>query len=1009
MPALVKTPVNINFSQGLETKTDPFQVPVGKFLNLNNSVFDKIGRLTKRNGYLELASLIDPSATYATTFNDGLVAAGNTLQAFSESSNTWSSKGPLQELRLAVTPQVRSAVTQTQCDSVVSHNGLVCTAYTEFDGSSNSFKYTITEFSTGANIIAPTPLTPTSGTVTGSPKVFLLGNYFVIVFTVTITAANHLQYIAVSTVNPTSATVASNITSTYTANSRGAWDGFIANNNLYLAWNGSDIGGAIRLTFIDSTLTQHSTKVFSLESCEIMSVTADTSNSGAVVYAAYYTSSGTTGKILAVDASLNTVLAPTTWASSGTVDNVTTVATGGVVTIFYELANTYSYDGTLPTNLIKSRTCTQGGSLGTATTVARSIGLASKAFFMNGKAYMLSTYSSAFQPTYFLIDSSGNVASKLAYSNGGGYLALGLPSALVSGTNVSIAYLFKDLIQAVNKTMGLANAAGVYSQTGVNLATFDFTTKGLVSSEIGGGLHLTGGMLWLYDGVKPVEHGFHLWPDNVEVTTTGSGGSIAAQQYFYQVTYEWTDAAGNIHRSAPSVPTSITVSVGSSTNTVNIPTLRLTYKISNPVRIVVYRWSAAQQNFYQVTSTSAPLLNDPTVDSVQFTDTFADSSILGNNLIYTTGGVVENIGAPACVDVTLFKSRLTLLTAEDPNLLWYSKQVIEATPVETSDLFTIYTAPTTGAQGSTGKSRCIWPMDDKLIVAKKDALYYVVGNGPDNTGANNDFSDPIFIASTVGCSNKRSVIFIPSGTMFQSDKGIWLLGRDLSTTYIGAPVETFTTGATVLSAVNVPGTNQVRFTLDTGITLMYDYFFGQWGVFTNIPAVSSTLFNGLHTFINDAGQVFQENPGNYLDGAKPVLMSFTTSWMNIAGLQGYERFYFGFLLGQYLSPFKLNVQLAYDYDSSFVQNILVKPKTPTGFYGNDPLYGSYQFGGPSNVFEARFFPSKQKCESFQVSVSEMYDPTLNIAAGAGLTLSGLELVVGVKKGYRTSSASRNFG
>ena len=86
----------------------------------------------------------------------------------------------------------------------------------------------------------------------------------------------------------------------------------------------------------------------------------------------------------------------------------------------------------------------------------------------------------------------------------------------------------------------------------------------------------------------------------------------------------------------------------------------------------------------------------------------------------------------------------------------------------------------------------------------------------------------------------------PQGLMFEfaSEAGnqIWTLGRDLSTQYTGAPVEGLTTNATVKSAVNVPGTNQVRFTLDTGITLMYDYYYQQWGTFVNIPAISSRHF-----------------------------------------------------------------------------------------------------------------------------------------------------------------------
>lgn len=514
----------------------------------------------------------------------------------------------------------------------------------------------------------------------------------------------------------------------------------------------------------------------------------------------------------------------------------------------------------------------------------------------------------------------------------------------------------------------------------------------------------------MYDGVKPVEQGFHVWPENVAFETDTTGGLITAGTYNYVFTYEWTDNQGNLHRSAPSIPLTVVTSGGTSTNTLYVPTLRLTYKTDpNPVRIVGYRWSVAQQVYYQFTSITSPIVNDPTVDFVVITDTLSDAAILGQTLLYTTGGVIENIAPPAATASTLFKNRLFIVDAEDRNLLWYSKQVIEGVPVEMSDLLTLYVAPTSGSQGSTGPITALSALDDKLIVFKRNAIYYITGIGPDNTGASNDFTDPVFITSAVGCPNPNSIVLMPQGLMFQSDKGIWLLGRDLSTQYIGAPVESYN-DQVVKSATAIPGTNQIRFTVDAGVTLMYDYYYQQWGTFTNVRAISSTLYEGLQTYLNEFGAVFQEAPGTYVDGSTPVLMSFTTGWMNLAGLQGYERFYFMYLLGTYITPFKLNVQMAYDYNSNTRHNTLVTPDNYSPNWGGDALWGSSSpWGGPGNVFEARVFPKIQKCESFQIAINEVYDSSYGIAAGQGLTLSGMNLVVGAKRAFRTQKASQSFG
>jgi hypothetical protein len=359
--------------------------------------------------------------------------------------------------------------------------------------------------------------------------------------------------------------------------------------------------------------------------------------------------------------------------------------------------------------------------------------------------------------------------------------------------------------------------------------------------------------------------------------------------------------------------------------------------------------------------------------------------------------------------MTLFDSRLWLLDAEDKNLWWFSKQVIESTPVEMSDLLTYYVDPNLSPQGNTGPILAGAAMDDKLISFKKDAIFYTNGIGPDNTGANSQYSQPIFITSTVGCSNQKSIVFIPQGLMFQSDKGIWLLGRDLSTSFIGNPVNAYN-NATVLSAVNVPSTNQVRFTLDNGVTLEYDYFYNQWNTFSGIPGASSTIYQSAHTYIDSNNTVFQQVAGNYLDNSNPVLMNFTTSWIHLAQLQGYQRAYFFYLLGTYYSPHKLQISIAYDYNPSPTQTVLITPSNYSPNWGGELNWGSGEaWGGPGNIENWKINLQRQKCEALQISVQEIYDPTFGVSAGQGLTLSGINLVVGIKKGYRPIRATLTAG
>lgn len=1005
--ALNKQPVNINFAKGLNTKTDPKQVQLGSFLELQNSIFDTEGLLKKRNGFGELTPVNIDNLTTLGTFNGGLLAVGDSIQAYSSETKKWVNRGNIQNISLDVLAAVRTNTGQVTADLALHTNGLACVAWQDTAGAAY---YQVIDSSNGNIIVAATLL----AAVGRSPRCYILGNYFVVIFLATVSAAPHLQYVAIPLNNLSSPSSATDISTTISSISAG-YDGVIANNNLYIAIDGSDGGGAVRIYRMDSTLTQYTPVILAGKTASLASVTADTSGSSPLIWVTAWASGSGDAYTWVYASNLVQVLGATKTISAITIAELSTIATAGVMTLLYETNQNYSYVA-VRSDMVSKKTVTQAGVVGSASVVLRGLGLASRAFYSptTSAITFLGVYGGAFQPTYFMADVSGKVLAKLAYSNGVTYgTSQVLSNVTIQDNTINLAYLFTDLIQPVNKAQGLASAAGVYAQKGINLAMFTLDEEPASTSEIGGSLHLSGGFLWQYDGVKPVEHSFHLWPEDTKVTTATTGGSISDQLYYYVATYEWTDAAGNIHRSAPSVPYAITTAGGdTSTNTIKVPTYRLTYKTGvNKVRIVLYRWSVSHQTYYQVTSITSPTANDTTVDSVTITDTLVDADIVGNTILYTTGGVVENIAAPACSSVTLFKSRLLLVPAEDPNNVWYSKQVLSATPVEMSDLFTLYIAPSLGAQGSTGSTKVLSGMDDKAIFFKKQAIYYAVGTGPDNTGANNDFSEPVFITTTVGCENQRSVVFMPQGLMFQAadGKGIWLLGRDLSTKYIGAEVEAFN-DATVLSAINIPGTNQVRFTLDTGVTLTYDYYYGQWGTFINIPAQSSVIFEGLHTYLNSFGLVFQETPDLYLDGSSPVLMKFTTSWFNIAGLQGYERAYFFYLLGTYLSPHKLQVDIAYDYNDGPSQSTTITPDNSNNAYGDDELYGSGSpYGGSGNVEQERVFFKRQRCEAFKLTCTEIFDNTSGQAAGAGFTMSGINAVIGIKKGYYPLKPSRSAG
>ena len=425
----------------------------------------------------------------------------------------------------------------------------------------------------------------------------------------------------------------------------------------------------------------------------------------------------------------------------------------------------------------------------------------------------------------------------------------------------------------------------------------------------------------------------------------------------------------------------------------NVPFLSATNKGGSSVVVNIYR-TVANGSVYFLLPNNTPgnttqwgtVLNNPEAFSTTYTDTAPDDAIIGNTQLYNTGDL-EYYAPPALSALTNFKNRAIGVAAEDPYQIDYSNAVLQNFPVQFVPEFVL----NIGTVG--GPLVAVAQMDDKMIFFKPGvqsgpAIYYMVGHGPAPSGAGNDFQDPLPVAVDAGLIDRPSVVLTPVGLMFKSSKGIYLLSRSLEAAYIGAPVEAYNQYS-VLSAQLIPNTTQVRFIINNTSggpsMLVYDYYYKKWGTYSPPAGISDCIFQGLHTYVSSAGQVYQETPGLYIDGSSsPVLMNFTTAWIKLAGLVGYQRAFFFYLLGEYYTAHKVQLGLYTDYSTT--------PDTTPSFVPSTDTLENW-----------RIFFTKQRCQAFQIQFQEVFTGTF----GQGLNLSGLNLIVGAKSKFRTISAAQS--
>ncbi len=984
--------------RGLETKIDDKQAVPGDLTLLENIRYDVLQEFTKRNGYRKLAQVGAEYGQQLATFkNELLVMDGTNLYGYSSKGLT--DKGTWEPLSLSTQSVSKSNYTLQMPDAGYHPTGVSLFAWESVEGGVTVSRYTISDNNSKQALVSNVLL----GIQAQRPKVLISGDYiYVFYFEATDSSLGYIRLDAgAPTATPTAGIAATSL------NTAGIFDATVGQVSTLAAFEMvyvtfATAAGSLYGTRFVGTVQQVPTLIASGTTITAVSLILDSTYD--TLWVLWSTGTDLVGRKF--DSSWASPSSPVTIETGlGTVKNITGTALFNVEAFTEAVHPTYG-------NMIYWSTASTSSKL-LGSPFLYQAGLASKVFQVLGTPHLVIAFQSALQPTYFVVNAVVNssnltappVVAKLAPGVGGGYTK---KPGLAEVSTISDGVFLYPYLQADRL---ISQAGSVYTQTGVQAARLDWNAI-RESLELGDTLLLTGGILGMYDGVGVYEHGFHVYPDSV-AAFHAAGGASSEGSYQVCAVYEWMDNFGNVYQSSPSpvVPvnpdaTGESVVPAGSQFQYNVPTYCLGSN-KKPVSIVIYRTVANQSVFYRVTSISAPLLNTTTGPIVYFTEGISDDVLSANaQLLSNPLNSMAEVPALACDApryIARYRNRAVVIPAEAPGQWLFSKSVMPAVPIEFNPQQ--FFNP---VQGGGTPLNCAIEMDDKLILFSETGIYWTAGDGPAPNGTGNDYGNAFTVPSDVGCSNPRSLVLTPKGIMFQSAKGMYLLGRDLSVQYIGASAERFN-NLQVTSATLIQNGRRVVFTMErsapnVNMALVYDYFVERWSVWTNYGAVDALAFGGLLTHLLADGTIYQETPGVFSDDGAPVLIKLRTSWLSFAGLSGFQRVWRFILRGSYLGTHKLKISVAFDDNPAPKQNVEVNATQVLKWkpnYGGDvdlgpvadtSLAGTDNPGGGKFAnYEWQVKLLQQKCTSIQVTLTEAPTGSPN----EGLSISVLTFLIGV--------------
>ena len=539
-----------------------------------------------------------------------------------------------------------------------------------------------------------------------------------------------------------------------------------------------------------------------------------------------------------------------------------------------------------------------------------------------------------------------------------------------------------------------------------------FLNQAPPAARVGGSLVWSGGLAYSYDGGSLVEHGFVLPPDILgaelaAITEPPHTGPTVGGVYAYIAVWEWTDAAGQLHRSAPSAPF---VYSHADSGAVELRVASLTTTRKRGVVLALYRNTAGGSLYYRVTPTKTPV-NDPSLPFLTFTDDQDDVTLESNETLYATAEV-DNDAPPASDIIVASRDRLFVAGGPGQDVVTWTKRAKVGRPPEFSLFFQRRVAT------PAGPITALASLEQRIVIFKPHSILYWTGGGPSDAGMNDDFSPTVLLTDQIGCTNQRSIVVDDrEGIYFEAADGIWLLTRGMDLVRVGAAVAPLGNGA--CSAIYLPGGNRIRWGYGHDTRVYHPRLLapigevpaaGQWTRYPNLPHVAATAWRGRYAWTRADGQVCVETPDTFTDAGRPYSAKIQTAWLRAGPPGGTATFGDMSIMGRRIGHHRLMVSVALDYRLPSATMTLDTTKAlHSAAYGDDRWGGDVWGGSADDAYLFRGVTPVRTGQANAISLTLRDGRAESVDLGDSFALDALTIETQPEQGTAHTRRAKTMG